>query len=66
MDKTNLQALENGPVMQRSCTDCWCCLVFVAFLVLLAMIVSYGFLNGEPELLLTPWDYDGKKEFLTF
>jgi hypothetical protein len=52
--------LENGPVMKRECTDCWCCLVFIAFLVLMGLITAYGFIEGEPQLLFTPWDGDGK------
>lgn len=46
--------------MDRSCTDIICCCLFLAFLLGLAGTSAYGFLNGDPILLLTTWDYDGK------
>ena len=51
--------LQNGPISDRSCTDILCCLVFVAFLTGMVFVGGYGFLNGNPRLLLTTWDYDG-------
>lgn len=52
--------LKNGPVMKRSCTDIICCLLFLAFIVGFAGTSAYGFMNGDPYLLLTAWDNDGK------
>lgn len=46
--------------MKRSCTDCICCLVFIAFLAGLFATSAYGYSNGNPLLLLTTWDADGK------
>ena len=53
--------LQNGPVMNRSCTDPICCLIFVAFVAGMAAAAAYGFSKGDPRLLMTSWDADGKK-----
>lgn len=46
--------------MKRSCTDIICCCLFLAFCVGLAGTAAYGFINGDPYVLLTSWDADGK------
>ena len=51
--------LQNGPLNNRGCTDVLCCLIFLAFLVGMVGTSGYGYLYGDPELLLTTWDYDG-------
>jgi choline transporter-like protein 2/4/5 len=53
------EELKNGPVMNRSCTDFICCLLFLAFLCGMGGTGAYGYLNGDPMLLLTTWDFDG-------
>jgi choline transporter-like protein 2/4/5 len=53
-------AMQNGPVMNRSCTDCICCLIFIAFVTGMAATGAYGFAKGNPKLLLTTYDADGK------
>mmetsp|Transcript_27452 Transcript_27452/g.20609 ORF Transcript_27452/g.20609 Transcript_27452/m.20609 type:complete len:324 (-) Transcript_27452:420-1391(-) len=50
--------MTNGPVMNRKCTDCICCLLFVIFIIGLGFTSAYGFMYGDPLLLLTTWDYD--------
>lgn len=50
--------LNQGPVMDRGCTDILCCLIFVAFLVVFVGVAGYGFTNGDPVRLLTTWDAD--------
>jgi hypothetical protein len=40
--------LANGPVMKRSCTDCICCLVFIAFLAGMVATAAYGYSKGNP------------------
>lgn len=50
--------LKNGPVHKRKCTDWWCCCVFLAFLAAMIVISVYGFANGNPEALATPYDSD--------
>lgn len=57
-------ALQNGPVMKRSCTDIICCLLFIAFIIGMGGAAAYGYINGDPTLLLTTWDYDGKGNFV--
>lgn len=44
--------------MKRSHTDCICCVVFLMFCIGMIGTAVYGFLNGDPNLLLTTWDYD--------
>ena len=51
--------LNNGPVEDRGCTDILCCLIFVAFIVGMVGTSGYGFMYGDPSLLLTTWDADG-------
>ncbi len=57
---------KNGPVSDRGCTDIICCLVFIAFIVGLCAACGYGLTNGDPALILTGWDSDGKLADLTF
>ena len=52
--------VQNGPVLNRSCTDPICCLIFVAFIAGMAAAAAYGFAKGNPKLLMTSWDADGK------
>lgn len=52
--------LQNGPVMDRSCTDIICCFLFLAFIVGMGGSGAYGYINGDPYLLLVGWDYDSK------
>lgn len=56
----NADELQNGPVMNRSCTDPICCLIFVAFILGMAAAAAYGFSKGNPNLLLTSWDADAR------
>lgn len=45
--------------MNRSCTDWPCCIVFVLFLVGMAVASGYAITTGDPTILLTGWDYNG-------
>lgn len=54
------EKMANGPVSDRSCTDIFCCLIFLAFLAGMAATAAYGFAKGDPRLLLTAWDADSK------
>mmetsp|Transcript_23391 Transcript_23391/g.23014 ORF Transcript_23391/g.23014 Transcript_23391/m.23014 type:complete len:192 (-) Transcript_23391:1345-1920(-) len=62
LDKLDIKDEEsmkrNGPVMNRKCTDCICCLLFIMFIIGMGGTAAYGFLYGDPYLLLTTWDYD--------
>lgn len=51
--------MDNGPVMDRECTDLICCLIFVAFLVGMIGVSGYGFARGDPNRFLMMWDADG-------
>lgn len=50
--------LVNGPVFDRSCTDLLCCCLLFAFFLGMCGLSIYGYMNGDPMLLLTTWDYD--------
>ena len=50
--------MANGPVADRSCTDVLCCLIFLAFLTGMVGTAGYGYLYGDPNLLVTTWDAD--------
>lgn len=51
--------LANGPATNRGCTDIFCCVLFFAFLVGYAYIFIYSLSQGQPHLLVTPFDTDG-------
>jgi len=53
------EEMANGPVSDRSCTDILCCLIFIAFLVGMVGTGGYGYMYGDPNLLITMWDADG-------
>ena len=53
-------SFKNGPISKRSCTDCICCLLFVAAIVGFCGASAYGWQNGNPKLLLLGWDSDGR------
>jgi solute carrier family 44 (choline transporter-like protein), member 2/4/5 len=50
--------LADGPVMNRGCTDCLCCILFVAFIGAWLAIGFYGFAHGDPMLLTYPFNMD--------
>ena len=41
-----------GPINERGCTDVFFCILFLVFLVGLAIVTFVGFSKGEPERLL--------------
>ena len=52
--------IANGPLTNRKCTDVFCCLFFVGYLVLLGLITDYSWKHSEKAKLLAPIDADGK------
>jgi choline transporter-like protein 2/4/5 len=50
--------LEHGPVMNRSCSDIICCLLFFVFVLGYVAASGYGWLYGDPSKLLISWDSD--------
>jgi hypothetical protein len=49
----------DGPTFQRHCTDCFCCLLFVAFLLGMIYCSIAGYENENYKLLLAPYDSAG-------
>lgn len=58
-DKNLDENLQNGPIEKRGCTDPFCCLLFVAFVIAAFILAFYGFGKGNPSLLAVPYDPDG-------
>ncbi|XP_028395012.1 choline transporter-like protein 4 [Dendronephthya gigantea] len=50
----------NGPIKDRSCTDIPCCILFVLFLVGMAIVGILAFLWGNPDRLIHPVNSEGK------
>lgn len=51
---------KDGPVLNRSCSDILCLIIFLATFVGLFGVAIYGFQEGNPTLLYTPMDPDGE------
>lgn len=54
------EMVHRGPVKNRSCTDVFCLIIFIAFLVGWGIIGFYGFTLGDPQRLLHPTDSNGR------
>lgn len=50
-----------GPLSKRSCTDVFCLIIFVAFLISWGFIGHYAIKNGDLDRLLVPTDSEGRK-----
>jgi choline transporter-like protein 2/4/5 len=55
--------LRRGPVddSKRRCTDLLCCFIFVAFIGGCVVVTALGFAQGNPNLVLYPYDEDGRQ-----
>ncbi len=55
--------LRKGPVddSNRRCTDIFCCLIFIAFIGGCVLVTALGFAQGNPNLVLYPYDEDGRQ-----
>jgi len=51
--------LVKEPFNNRKCTDVLMGIFFFAFLCLMACMTGYGYVNGQPDMLLAPVDTDG-------
>jgi len=40
--ETKKDSYKNGPISKRSCTDCICCLVFIAAIIAFVGASAYG------------------------
>lgn len=48
----------HGPLYDRGCTDCICCIIYVLFLGAFFGVLFYGIVKGDPTRLATVFDYD--------
>ena len=57
----NTDDFKNGPLGddKRQCRDYICCLIFVAFIVGCVIVCIMGVKDGDPNLILYPYDEDG-------
>lgn len=55
------EELNNGPLENRRCTDCLCCIVFTAFVIAWVAVGIVGFSEGDPTLLTYPIDSSGNQ-----
>jgi len=60
-DDNKLKKEDKGIKWERSCTDCLCCMVFLAFLVAMVGCSFLAITKGDPERMLTPFDSDGNR-----
>jgi solute carrier family 44 (choline transporter-like protein), member 2/4/5 len=51
--------LVKEPFNNRKCTDVLMGIFFFAFLCLMAFMTGYGYVNGQPDMLLAPVDKNG-------
>lgn len=51
-------ALADGPLKNKRCTDCFCLLIFTAFLAGTVFALQYAFTKGDPSRLIQPFDPD--------
>jgi len=49
----------NGPIKNRSCTDCICCILFFFMIIAMLIVGFLGFSWGNPKRLLYPTDSHG-------
>ena len=47
--------------MDRKCTDIICCIIFLAYFLLMLAIGAYGLAEGDPLKIITPFDSDGNQ-----
>lgn len=55
------EELNNGPIEDRSCRDILCCIIFILFLAGMVVVAVLGFSQGNPNLVLYPYDEDGRQ-----
>jgi hypothetical protein len=52
---------DKGMNWDRSCTDIFCCLLFVVFFVVMVGVSFLGFTQGDPMRIVTPFDSVGNR-----
>ena len=53
------EELKDGPLKERSCTDVFCCIIFVAFWVVSVYVVADSFVRGDLSKIARPYDNAG-------
>lgn len=53
------EKMKNGIILDRSCTDVIMCIIFTVFFFGCFGTAAYGYAEGDPVLLITPYDSDG-------
>ena len=53
--------MKTDVLMDRGCTDCICCIIYVVFLAAFIFVFAYGIAKGDPTRLATIFDSDGKQ-----
>ena len=60
-EENKMKPEDKGLKRDRECTDVLCCLVFLAFIVATVGLAAWGFKDGDPQKLLTPFDSYGNQ-----
>ena len=58
---TTNEELRDGPLKDRRCTDVFCFLVFLVFIAAMVVVGVFGFMNGDPALIIYPHDSSGNQ-----
>ncbi|XP_046423032.1 choline transporter-like 2 isoform X1 [Neodiprion fabricii] len=59
-DRMQFDPKYRGPLKGRSCTDCFCLIIFSAFVVGWAVIGYYAYTYGDIDTLVYPTDSEGR------
>ena len=49
---------QEGPIKERSCTDIFCCILFIVFTGFCCFVTYFAISNGDPSILAKPYDPD--------
>ena len=55
------ERLENGPIVERGCTDVLCCFMFIAFWIATLVIGYMCLKQGDLNRFMRPVDFSGNK-----
>jgi len=58
-DEHKLTKDDKGIKWERSCTDIICCIIFLAFIVVMVGLSGFALTKGDPRKILTPYDSVG-------
>lgn len=60
-DQDHISELREGPLKKRQCTDICFAFLFVLFIFAMILVGSVGYYNGDPNLILHPFDSSGNQ-----